>query len=99
MLKDKGYADEGSLYKRIEKAASEHVITEGMAAWAHDVRLDANAERHADPDYKLPETPDAQRCIEFVIALGDFMFVLPKRISEGRQAAKAASELSRDKSA
>jgi hypothetical protein len=34
MLKDKGYK-EGSLYKRIDTAAADHLITDGMAQWAH----------------------------------------------------------------
>src|SRR5690606_25126268 len=38
MLKVKGYKD-GSLYKRIEKAAEDHLITKEMAKWAHQVRL------------------------------------------------------------
>jgi len=47
MLKKKCYKD-GSLYSRINKAAEDHLITQEMAEWAHDVRLDANDERHAD---------------------------------------------------
>lgn len=41
MLKERGYKV-GSLYKRIEKAAEDNVLTQDMALWAHDVRLDAN---------------------------------------------------------
>lgn len=47
MLKLKGYKD-GSLYQRIENAAKDHLITNEMSKWAHDVRLDANDQRHAD---------------------------------------------------
>ena len=47
MLKSKGYK-KGNLYKRIEKAAEDHLITSEMAKWAHQVRLGANDERHAD---------------------------------------------------
>ena len=53
MLKNKGYKD-GSLYARIDDAAAKHLITPDMAAWAHDVRLDANDERHADESSTLP---------------------------------------------
>lgn len=42
MLKAKGLT-KGSLYARIDEAARSHLITGDMAAWAHDVRLDANA--------------------------------------------------------
>ncbi|PAU77750.1 hypothetical protein CK501_14950 [Halovibrio salipaludis] len=82
MLKLKGYT-EGSLYSRIEKAAQEHVITSDMAKWAHDVRLDANDQRHADEDAHLPSTNDAQRAIDFARALGEILYVLPNRVARG----------------
>ena len=41
MLKAKDYT-EGSLYSRIDKAVEDRLITKEMAAWAHEVRLDAN---------------------------------------------------------
>jgi len=69
MLKDKGYK-EGSLYERINQAVAKHVITEEMAAWAHEIRLDANDQRHADEAAGLPNEADAERVIEFALALG-----------------------------
>jgi hypothetical protein len=84
MLKLRGYPD-GSLYSRIEKAAKEHVITEDMAAWAHEVRLDANDQRHADEEADLPETADAQRVLRFATVLADLLFVLPAQIQRGRE--------------
>ncbi|MCC6521949.1 MAG: DUF4145 domain-containing protein [Polyangiaceae bacterium] len=83
MLKAKGFPD-GTLYKRIDAAADAHVITTEMAAWAHEVRLDANDQRHADAAAELPTTKDAERAIRFVIALGEFMFVLPAKVARGR---------------
>ncbi|RJP81061.1 MAG: DUF4145 domain-containing protein [Candidatus Zixiibacteriota bacterium] len=82
MLKIKGYRD-GSLYSRIDKAAADHVITPEMALWAHEIRLEANDQRHADEDAPLPEITDAKRAIEFALALGQFMFVLPARVQRG----------------
>lgn len=82
MLKDKKYV-EGSLYTRIEKAAADHLITEDMAKWAHDVRLDANDQRHADQAGSLPTQTDAKRAIDFAAALGTFLFVLPARVRRG----------------
>ena len=90
MLKAKGYKD-GSLYTRIDQAAANHVITAEMAAWAHDVRLDANDQRHADEAQPLPTIEDAQRAIDFAEALGDFMFVLPARVRRGIAATKPSS--------
>ena len=47
MLKAKGLT-EGSLYARINEAAQNHIITDEMAHWAHEVRLEANDQRHSD---------------------------------------------------
>ena len=82
MLKTKGYK-EGSLYKRIEKAVEDHLITSEMAKWAHQVRLGANDERHADEDSELPTSKDAEKLIDFTTSLAQFLFVLPARIEQG----------------
>jgi len=82
MLKEKGYT-EGSLYARINKAAEEHLITNDMAQWAHEIRLDANDQRHADAQAALPTEDDARKCVEFATALAQFLFVLPARIQRG----------------
>lgn len=90
MLKAKGYK-EGSLYARIDQAAKDHLITQEMGAWAHEIRLEANDQRHADEDAPLPTTEDAARVIEFAKALGQFLFVLPSRVERGRQAKPEAT--------
>jgi len=82
MLKIKGYKS-GSLYSRIDQAATDNLITSGMAQWAHQIRLDANDERHADENAPLPNEEDAKRCISFATALGEFLFVLPARVTRG----------------
>lgn len=82
MLKEKGY-EAGSLYNRIEKAAEDHLITEDMSKWAHEVRLDANDQRHADQNADLPTEANATRIIDFVTALAQFLFVLPKMVQRG----------------
>jgi hypothetical protein len=84
MLKAKGYKN-GSLYSRIDKAAEDHAITQEMSQWAHEVRLDANDERHADESADIASPEDAKRAVEFAEALGDFMFVLPARVTRGRE--------------
>ncbi len=89
MLKLRNYVD-GSLYARIEKAASDHVITADMAHWAHEVRLDANDQRHADQAASLPSAADAQRAIDFAMALSELLFVLPARVQRGVADAKTA---------
>jgi len=87
MLKAKGLK-EGSLFSRIEAATKEHLITEDMAKWAHDVRLDANDQRHSDESVPLPTQEDAKRVIEFAQALGTFLFVLPARVKRGLERAR-----------
>lgn len=82
MLKGKGLK-EGSLYKRIDKAAIDHLITKEMATWAHDVRLEANDQRHADEESPIPDTVAAKHAVDFAIALGQFMYVLPARVKRG----------------
>lgn len=83
MLKEKGLKD-GTLYKRIDAASAQHLITAEMAAWAHEVRLEANDQRHADEEADLPGEADAVKAIEFATALAQFLFVLPARVARGR---------------
>lgn len=89
MLKEKGLKD-GSLYKRIGEAADAHLITEEMAKWAHEVRLEANDQRHADENAALPNEANAERVIEFAFALAQFLFVLPARVAAGLDEATEA---------
>lgn len=95
MLKVKGYKT-GNLYSRIDKAKDDNLITKEMADWAHAVRLDANDQRHADENAELPNESDAQRCIDFVIALGQFLFVLPKKVEKGLKEAEGTEEANRE---
>jgi hypothetical protein len=82
MLKLKNYTD-GSLYSRIENAAADGAITKDMSNWAHQVRLDANDQRHADPAASLPSSNDASRSIDFALTLAEILFVLPSRVQKG----------------
>lgn len=82
MLKDKDYIS-GSLYERINKAVKDNLITEDMAKWAHQVRLDANEQRHADADANLPSADDAAKTVDFALALAEFLFVLPSKVAQG----------------
>ncbi|MCV6004622.1 hypothetical protein OFO99_34830, partial [Escherichia coli] len=72
------------------QAAKDNLITEDMAKWAHDVRLDANDQRHADEAAVLPSESDARKCVDFALAFAQFLFVLPARVQRGL--AKAASQ-------
>jgi hypothetical protein len=90
MLKEKGYV-EGSLYKRIKAATSDGLLTKEMETWAHEVRLDANDERHADENAILPSTEDAKQSIEFTKTLAEFLFILPNKVKRGIEATKQIS--------
>jgi hypothetical protein len=84
MLKHMGLK-QGSLNSRIDQAAASHLITAEMGTWAHEIRLDANAERHADESAKMPDQADAEKVIAFAQALAQFLFVLPARVARGRK--------------
>ncbi len=84
MLKAKGLTA-GSLYTRIDEAAGQHLLTQEMSKWAHEVRLDANDQRHSDDGAPLPDQKQAEKCVEFAAALGEFMFSLPARVQRGRE--------------
>ncbi len=91
MLKEKGYKT-GKLYSRINNAAKDHLITEEMAKWAHEVRLDANDERHADDEAELPTTREAKKTVDFALALAEFLFILPSRVERGIESATKKEE-------
>lgn len=82
MLKEKAYKDD-SLYERIDKAAKDHLITDTMAEWAHQIRLDANEQRHADKNVGLPTQADAKQTFDFAMAFAEYLFVLPSRVTRG----------------
>lgn len=88
MLKEKGLI-EGSLYTRINKGIEEGILTKEMATWAHQVRLDANDQRHSDINAGLPTIDDAKQAIEFTKTLSEFLFVLPSKVSKGIEATKS----------
>ncbi|UWU21083.1 DUF4145 domain-containing protein [Rhizobium sp. CB3060] len=90
MLKAKGYTT-GSLYARIDAALADNVLTQGMATWAHSVRLEANSVRHADESNPHATQDEAKQTVEFAEALGSFLFVLTAKIDRGIEAAQATS--------
>ena len=86
MLKSLNYKD-GSVYKRIDQALADNVITKGMADWAHVVRLGANRPRHADIESPYTTPEEAENSVQFAEALANFLFVLSARIDRGISAA------------
>ena len=82
LLKAKEYR-EGSLYARIKKAVDDHVLTPDMGLWAHQVRLEANNPRHADDEEPHASEIAARQSVEFALALANFLFELPTRVTRG----------------
>lgn len=90
MLKEKGLT-QGSLYTRINKAAKDGLLTAEMSTWAHEVRLDANDQRHSDEEAEMPTVENAKQAIEFTKTLAEFLFVLPSKVKSGIEATKTES--------
>lgn len=90
MLKAHKLTD-GSLYARIDQALKQGLLTEGMANWAHSVRLGSNRPRHADEKRPHVSPEEAKQSVEFAEALGNFLFVLTARIDRGIKAAEEAT--------
>lgn len=90
MLKEKSLT-EGSLYTRINKAAKDGLLTAEMSTWAHEVRLDANDQRHSDEEAEMPTVENAKQAIEFTKTLAEFLFVLPSKVKSGIAATKTES--------
>lgn len=84
MMKEIGYKD-GSLYARIEQASTDGVLTRQMQEWAHEIRLSANEPRHADDQFEGATPEEAEQALEFASALGEYLFVLPARVSKWKQ--------------
>jgi hypothetical protein len=102
MLKARGYTDaalkvkghkDPKLFTRIKAAEADYLITPEMAEWAHEVRLDANDQRHADEAAPLPTKDEAEKTIEFAKALAEFLFVLPAMVSRGRRKPENQTEV------
>ncbi|HIK63504.1 MAG TPA: DUF4145 domain-containing protein [Henriciella marina] len=89
MLKEKGLV-EGSLYKRIDMAVEQNLLTEEMGEWAHSVRLGSDRPRHADTDAPHVTPEEAKQSCEFAKTLGMILFTLPQRIEAGKRVAQKA---------
>jgi hypothetical protein len=82
LLKAKGY-QKGTLNTRIKAAADAHLITEDMALWAHQVRLEANNPRHVDNEEPHATPAAAVQAVQFASELANILFVLPSRVTRG----------------
>ncbi len=89
MLKAHGHR-EGSLNSRMDQAKDGGIITEDIAAWARTVRLDAGDQLNLDEESSMPSRTDAERSLDFTMALAEILFVLPARVKRGMAGDKRA---------
>ena len=88
MLKHRGI-NEKNLYDALKKAVDTHIITQDMEKWGHHIRIEANDQRHVKGP--LATVEQAQAVVDFAEALGEFLFVLPSRVTRGIKKADEAS--------
>ena len=74
-----------NLASRIRRAAQEHIITDDMAEWAHEIRMVANDSRHPEENAEDLTITDAKQSLEFATVLAELLFVLPARVTRGRE--------------
>lgn len=87
MLRHLGF-EGSSLFLRIGAAQAAGRMTNEMVAWAHQVRLDANDQRHPKGG-SLPSVSDAQHSVDFAMALAEYLYALPARVTRGLSATPA----------
>ncbi|MER8654395.1 hypothetical protein [Mesorhizobium sp. M0847] len=77
---------------RLRQALEQNLLTDGMATWAHSVRLGSNRPRHADEKSPHVSADETKQSVEFAEALGNFLFVLTAKIDRGIKAAEEAEK-------
>lgn len=71
------------LYNRLKNAEKSGLLSAEVSLWGHQVRLDANDERHPDKDYVHPSVEDAKRSLEFAEMLAELLYVIPAKVDAG----------------
>lgn len=77
-------AQKGGLKDKIDKLASEHVLTPALAEWAHEVRgIRVDTAHQAERGATVSEA-DAQQAVHFAEMLFYYLYTLPGMIEERR---------------
>lgn len=80
-------AQKGGLKDKIDKLASEHVLTPALAEWAHEVRgIRVDSAHQAERGATVSEA-DARQAVHFAEMLFYYLYTLPGMIAERRHAA------------
>lgn len=77
-------ATTGNLKDRIDQLRAKGIITEHLAAWAHEIRLDGNEALH-EGDIGDPDAPEqAKKYVAFLELLLHVTFELPETIKKAK---------------
>lgn len=71
-----------NLLKKIDHLATEHLITQSLAVWAHEIRLIGNDAAH---ELEPPTAEDVQQAIFFAEMFLTYAFTLPGMLEERRK--------------
>ena len=88
-LKEKlpGINDKTSLRDCIKKAAAQQVLTQALAEWADQIRLDGNSAAH---DAQPFSREDAERLVVFTDLVLQYLYTLPGMLKEAQEKTKAS---------
>lgn len=72
----------GSLFERIQQAKENGGLTEDLAEWAHEIRLDGNAAVHDEDEYTEEEAKPLEAFTNMVF---QYLFTLPAMVQEKKR--------------
>jgi hypothetical protein len=72
----------GNLKQRIDNLAAQHIITESMKDWAHEIRLEANVAAHEVEEF---DEKSAKDLLNFSEPFLMYVFTLPGMLEERRK--------------
>ena len=76
-----------TLNEQIGDLATKGEIAKQLAEWAHETRLSGNLAAHPDELGRKVTLRDAQEVFEFTETFLEYLYVLPKKLTERRQSA------------
>lgn len=85
-LKEKFPQIHGNLIKRIKNAASQNLLTQDLADWADQIRLEGNAAVHEDEPFSKEQAIDLASFTDLVLR---YMFTLPQMLKDARDSTEA----------
>ena len=74
-----------NLYQEIDDLSNKRVLPPIMQEWSHNVRELGNDSAHPKPEQKATNPIDAKDIVQFLDFLLEYLYTLPKRISDYRE--------------